>query len=100
MIARLDGEEDVTVVIRRDGEDGELLVAISGHVAFVGLTAPDGVFQYVDNDDSGATAVLQIGGQETRIDGRYRLAFPKAADVAAAWVRDGRQAACGAWEQR
>jgi hypothetical protein len=100
LIAHLDDEEDTTVRICRQGEDGELLVAISGSKAFVGLTGQGGVFQYVGGDESGSTVALQIGGQATEIDGRYVVAPFVAADVAAAWVRAGRQAAGEAWERR
>ena len=101
IIRSLEGRTDVTATIQRKGIDERLLVAISGGKAFLGLDAPEGVFQFaLPGEHHSGTQRLVIGGQATDIESRYVLCVDKAARVAYEWLKGSRHSVFGAWQRQ
>lgn len=91
---------DMTVSIHLPSEHGTLLVALEGDNAFIGLVAPDGVYQYVADADAERECDFIIGGQRTAIDARYVLPVMTAIAVLAPWVAGADPLSESAWERQ
>jgi hypothetical protein len=95
------GMEDATVTIFREGTDENLMVAVSGQSAFLGLERLDGLFQHVSYGNYGRERRrLKIGNQETDIESRYVLDLATAAKVIREWLDKGEKSSFGFWERQ
>jgi hypothetical protein len=77
---------DVTVSIELPDDHGTLLIAVEAGSAFVGLAAPDGIYQYVGDDTAEGIHQFIIGHQPTSIDTRYVLPVDAAIEVLTPWL--------------
>jgi hypothetical protein len=99
-IAEVASRRDVSITVELDDSDERLLIAVDGHVAFLGLERPDGLLQFaVHAENQGAEEVL-IGGQSTRIDRRNLVAVSTAALIAGEWFVQGEHSRYGWWERQ
>jgi hypothetical protein len=99
-ITEVASRRDVSITVELDDLDERLLIAVDGHVAFLGLERPDGLFQFaVHGENQGAEEVL-IGGQSTRIDRRNLVAVSTAALIAGEWFVQGEHSSYGWWERQ
>jgi hypothetical protein len=63
-IAEVASRRDVSITVELDDSDERLLIAVDGHVAFLGLERPDGLFQFaVHAENQGAEEVLSAGSR-------------------------------------
>ena len=94
----LRGEIDATVIIERVGAAGNMMIAINGSNAFIGLECPQGIFQYADRpaDEEGTTRFV-IAGTPADIDASYVTELESAIRVLKSWLEGGREASPGHW---
>jgi len=99
-IREREGAADAVVSIQVEGRPGQLLVAIAGHRALVGLDSPEGVFQF-GRDDNQPTGFepMSIGGQDTSVEARYVWPVRTAAEIAQAWIT-GDRPVVGGWQRQ
>lgn len=97
----LDGSRDVTVSIRPDGVDEQIMVAVDGSRAFLGWQRPDGLLQFATrgHDEGTQARKFMIGGQETDLEARYLLDIATAAIVIDAWLTGREPSVKGQWER-
>lgn len=101
ILGRLTDEDDTTVTISMEGTEETIHIAVSSGHAFVGLTSPDGVFQYVPHRcRSQGTYRFIIGGQPTDIEARYVTDLGSAAEAVGTWVRGIAFQSSDPWERR
>ena len=91
---------DVTISVKLPDDHGTLLVALEAGSAFVGLDAPDGIYQYVADEAAEGKRQFVIGGQPTAIDTRYVLPIATAIELLAPWVAGSAPLAAPAWERQ
>ena len=91
---------DVTVSVQLPDEHGTLLVALEAGNAFVGLVAPDGIYQYVADEAAEGTCQFVIGDQPASIDTRYVLTVTTAIEVLVPWLAGVAPLAEPAWERQ
>jgi hypothetical protein len=102
VIRGLGGEPDVTVTISKsDPADGEIMLAISNGMYFLGLFSAQGdVYQYIaaGNERLRGRAAFSIEGALTGIESRYVVDAGAAVAAIQEWVTVAREAATsGNW---
>jgi hypothetical protein len=91
---------DVTVSIELADDHGTLLIAVEAGNAFVGLAAPDGIYQYVGDDTAEGTHQFIIGHQATSIGTRYVLPVDAAIEVLTPWLAGSAPLNGPGWERQ
>lgn len=91
---------DVTISIKLPDNHGTLLVALEAGSAFVGLEAPDGIYQYVADEAAEGIRQFIIGGQPTAIDTRNVLPVATAIELLTPWVTGSAPLVAPAWERQ
>jgi hypothetical protein len=91
---------DVTISVKLPDDHGTLVVALEAGSAFVGLEAPDGIYQYVADEAAKGNRQFIIGGQPTAIDKRYVLPVATAIELLMPWVTGSAPLVAPAWERQ
>lgn len=100
-ILGLDGSRDVTLSIRPDGVDEQVMVAVDDSHAFLGWERPDGLRQFAtdDHDEGSEPCQFMIGGQESGLRARYLPDVATAAIVVKSWLEGREPSTSGHWER-
>jgi hypothetical protein len=102
ILGTLAGARDVTMIVSHESVDEQLMIAIDGSDAFIGLERPDGLFQFVSDESKYdmSTRSFTIGGQRTDIEARYLVDAATAATVVREWLEEGEASTRGGWERQ
>ena len=93
---------DITITVSQECVDEQLMIAIDGSTAFIGLERPDGLFQFVSDESKHDLAArpFTIGGQRADIEVRYLVDMTTAAAVVREWLEMGEASTRGSWERQ
>jgi hypothetical protein len=91
---------DTNIKIRKEGREGQLMIALDQAKVFIGMQYLDGVFQFAaDDSPQEGLAGMNIGGSAVDLAARYVTTLPVLVEVTRSWLA-GEDAVRGFWERQ